>query len=308
MFLTTSLPCVVDVAIDVDKIREVADVLRGLSLERDRYLDDRLYPPPSDPREDQLAYFTAMVAVDHRTSTPLGSFEGYIDGEFFHGADALWRLGRKAYDAGLFKAERLADLKPEEARRLFSIGDKTVWDLNVRLFLLRDLGRKALRAGGFESLIPETISGLIERLKPIRAYEDPVAKKALLLAKFLDGRGLVKFKDPENFDVPVDNHLSRIAYRLGIVDVDYKALFEGVELSREEDAEVRNKVKLAWRLVSRFSGVDPFTLDDFLWSFGRRICVREGPRCAQCPFRRICRANAVGQYPPEHTHVLTWYY
>lgn len=302
------LPRAVDVAIDVDKIREVADVVRGLGLKRDRYLDERFYPPPSDPREDQLAYFTAMVAVDHRTSTPFGPFEGYINGEFFHGADALWRLGRLAYDDGLFKAERLAELGPDDAKRLFSIGGIPVWDINVRLLLLRDLGRKALRAGGFEALIPDKVSELIERLRRIRAYEDPVAKKALLLAKFLDGRGLVEFKDPENFDVPVDNHLSRIAYRLGIADVDYRYLFEGVELSREEDVEARRKVKLAWRLVSKFSGIDPFTLDDFLWSFGRKVCVRDRPKCDECPFKAVCKARSLGQYPPEHAHALTWYY
>ncbi|MEZ0248114.1 MAG: iron-sulfur cluster loop [Thermoproteus sp.] len=294
--------------IDVDKTRAVADVIKILRLERDRYLDGRFYPPLDDPREDQLAYFVSMVAVDHRTSTPLGPFKGYIDGEFFHGADALWRLGRKAYDDGLFKAERLAELTPKDAERLFSIGGEKVWDFNVRLFLLRDLGRKALLAGGFEALVPNAVAQLAERLRHIRAYEDPVRKKVLLLAKFLDGRGLVKFVDPENFDVPVDNHLSRIAYRLGIVDVDYKFLFLGVELDREEDVEVRNKVKLAWRLVAKFSGVDPFTLDDFLWSFGRRVCIREFPKCGQCPFRSICKAHALGSYPPEHAHTLTWYY
>ena len=297
-----------DVAVDVDRARSAADIVGRLGLRRDAYDDGRFYPPRSDPREDQLAFFVAMVAVDHRTSTPLGPFEGHIDGEFFHGADALWRLGRKAYDEGLFKAERLAELTPGEAERLFSIGGARVWDFHVRMFLLRDLGRKALRAGGFEALIPDAVAEMAERLRRVRAYEDPVGKKALLLAKFLDGRGLVKFKDPENFDVPVDNHLSRIAYRLGIADVDYGQLFEGLELGREEDAEVRQKVKLAWRLVAKFSGVDPFTLDDFLWSFGRRVCTREAPKCGQCPFRSICKANGLGQYPPEHTHLLTWYY
>lgn len=294
--------------IDVDKISAVAEALRKLKIERDRYLDDRYYPPQSDPRERQLAYFISVVAVDHRTSTPLGAFEGYIDGEFYHGADALWRLARKAYDEGLFEPERLAKLTPEDAERLFSINGVKVWDFNVRLFLLRDLGAKAIEAGGFQGLIDDTIEGLAAKLSRVRAYEDPVRKKVLLLAKFLDGRGLVQFKDRENFDVPVDNHLSRIAYRLGIVDVDYDILFKGLELTREEDVEVRNKVKLSWRLVAKFSGLDPFALDDFLWSFGRRVCVRDRPRCEECPLRDVCKARSLGRYPPEHAHTLTWYY
>lgn len=296
-----------DLILDVDKAAEVADVVKGLGLKRDRYLDERYYPPPDDPRELQLAYFAAVVAVDHRTST-FGPFEGYIDGEFYHGADALWRLARRAYPE-VFSPDRLASLSLEDGMRLFSIGGRAVWDLGVRVLLLRDLGRKAAEAGGFAKWLDAgSVAELAERLKRARAYEDPVKKKTLLLAKFLDGRGLLKFSDPQNFDVPVDNHVSRIAYRLGIVDVDYSWLFSGVELTREEDVEVREKIKLAWRLVSKFSGVDPFTLDDFLWSFGRAVCTRDSPKCGRCPLRAVCKANRLGQYPPEHTHSLTWYY
>lgn len=299
-----------DPVIDVDRITAVAAVVKGLGLKRDSYLDERLYPPHGDPPELQLAYFAAVVAVDHRTSTPFGSLEGYIDGEFYHGADALWRLARRAYegDEGLFTPKRLAELSPGEAEAFLSLGSLRVWDFYTRVLLLRDLGKKALRAGGFDKLIAPRLSETFKRLEAARAYEDPVRKKALLLAKFLDGRGLAKFEDPQNFEVPVDNHLSRVAYRLGIVDVDYGPLFEGVELTREEDIEIRERIKAAWRLVSRFSGVDPFTLDDFLWGFGRRICTRESPNCSSCPFKEVCKARSLGRYPPEHAHSLTWYY
>jgi len=297
------------IAIDVDKAEEVASRLRELRIERDRYETPRLYPPMGDPREDQLAFFTAMVAVDHRTSTPWDSFEGYIGGEFYHGADALYRLGRLAYDEGLFKAERLANLTPREALKLFSVGGKTLWDFYTRLYLLRDLGKKALARGGFEGLVSVgSIKELRERLAKVRAYEDPVAKKTLLLAKFLDGRRLADFKDVNEADVPVDNHLSRISYRLGIVEVDYDFLESGVETSRDEDIRLRETVKTAWRIVAKFADLHPFALDDFLWNFGRTVCIRERPNCGQCPLREVCKAHKLGRYPPEHLHLATWYY
>jgi len=101
-------------AIDVDKAEAVADVLKSVGVRRDSYLDPRLYPPPDDPLEDQLAYFVSMAAIDHRTGL-WEPFEGVVGGEFFHGADALYRLGRLAYGRGFFKAEKLAELAPSEA-------------------------------------------------------------------------------------------------------------------------------------------------------------------------------------------------
>jgi len=294
--------------IDVDRAESVAAVLKSVDIRRNDYTDPRFYPPKEDPAEDQLAYFVTMVAIDHRTSL-WEPFEGVIDGEFFHGADALYRLGRLAYAHGFFKAERLAQITPKEAEPLLKIGDRRVWDFHTRVLLLRDVGKKTSRVGGFEKLVQrESLKKLKESLKELRAYEDPVEKKIMLLAKFLDGRGLAEFKDLEEADVPVDNHLSRIAYRLGILDINYDFLESGVEVSREEDIRLRQLVKTAWRIVAKFADLHPFALDDYLWSFGRTVCTRENPKCDVCPFKDVCKAHAMQRYPPEHLHLITWYY
>ena len=294
-------------AIDVDKAEAVANVLKAVGVKRDNYLDPRLYPPPDDPLEDQIGYFMAMTAIDHRTSL-WEPFEGIVEGEFFHGADLLYRLGRLAYNRGFFKAEKLAQLRPDEADVLLTINGKRVWDFHTRILLLRDVGKKALRIGGFANIPRDSLKKLKETIKQMRAYEDPVEKKVLLLAKFLDGRRLADFKDIEEADVPVDNHVSRIAYRLGIVDLNYDFLESGVETTREEDIRLRELVKTAWRIVAKFADLHPFALDDYLWNFGRRICTRENPKCNACPFKDICKAHSLRRYPPEHLHLATWYY
>lgn len=295
------------VAIDVDKAEEVANILKKVEIRQD-YLNPLFYPPPGDSRESQLAYFTAMVAIDHRTSTPWEAFEGEIGGRFYHGADALYRLGRILYDKEFFKAEKLANLTPIDAAELFTIGGKKVWDFYTRIYLLRDLGKKVAARGGFEALSVDSLKKLKVELSNFRAYEDPAGKKVMLLAKFLWGRKLVEFKDVEEADVAVDNHLSRVAYRLGVVDIDYGFLESGVETTREEDVRLREVVKTGWRIVSRFVDIHPFHLDDFLWSFGRSVCRRESPQCGVCPFREVCKANSLSRYPPEHLHLATWYY
>ncbi len=296
-------------------ITSVSDLITSLSLQRDTYEDPCLYPPPDDDIERQMVFFAAMVAIDHRTSTPLTKFE--LSGKRkLRGADLLYYLGVRTYKEtpAMFTAEGLMNLKVNEARRILCTAETCVWDLHTRIFLLRDLGKKVVEyyGGKFENLLRvETISQLSRRLEPFRAYEDPVKKKTFLLAKFLEGRGLVKFRDPENFQVAVDNHLTRLALRLGIVRLSedyYRRIERSEEFTSEEDYRLRLAIREAWKRVSMRSGVDPFTLDDFLWKFGRTTCLPENPRCNSCPFSSVCFSRSVNRFWKEHAHVITWYY
>ncbi len=303
-----------DLELEYRHIRRVSKIFERMELRRDKYEDPRYFPPPDCDVELQLAYYTVMVGIDHRTSSPFGQFEGYVDGEFFHGADLLYRLGMKIFEEEpeFFLAENLARLASERAMRLISFNGKPLWDYHVRTLLIRDIGIKVMEYydGSFRRLLNiNTIAEMIERLSIMRAYEDPVHKKIYLLAKFLDGRGLLRFRDPENFHVPVDNHLARIAIRLGIVMLsDYEPIIKRIEVTRDEDITIRTKIMTAWKEVSKISGYDPFTLDDFLWSFGRKICTRDNPKCQNCPLNQVCIARENRTYWPEHRHTLTWYY
>jgi len=296
------------------KIKDLSEIIADLDLSYNHYYDPRFYPPSNTDKEIQLGYFIAMVAIDHRTSNLLGRFEGTIDGEIFHGADLLYRLGMKKFEKNpeFFVAEKLANVREKDILDLISWKGKLVWDYHVRTFLLRDIGTKTLEYfdGRFTKLLNvSTITQLIDRLAHFRAYEDPVQKKIFLLAKFLYGRGLVLFKDRENFEVAVDNHLSRIAIRIGIVELsDYSVIDKQIELTRDEDISIRMTIREAWKEVSKESGYSPFILDDYLWKFGRSICIWSSPKCEKCPFTRICLAHNKKHFWNEHRHILTWYY
>ncbi len=294
--------------VDAEAVGRVSALISGLGLSRDRYEDLLFFPPKDDEVERQLGFFLFMVAIDHRTRTELTDFSANIRGKRLSGADLLYYLGMRVYeDERSFTPEWLARLTQEEAKHLLCFEGNCVWDLYTRIFLLRDLGRK-IKGGLAELLLVDRIEELMSNLSGFRAYEDPVRKKTFLLAKFLDGRGLARF-DGEKY-VPVDNHLTRIAIRLGIVIPSGDLLEwirEGRELTREEDVTVRMAVREAWKEVSNRSGVDPFTLDDFLWPFGRSTCMKD-PHCNSCPFSEVCRSNSTGEYWEEPKHTLTWYY
>ncbi|RLG84953.1 MAG: hypothetical protein DRO18_06540, partial [Thermoprotei archaeon] len=169
-----------------------------------------------------------------------------------------------------------------------------------------------------------TSYGFIDRLKAFKAYSDPVEKKAYLLTKFLARRRILKYSDEVNAEVPVDNHLTRIALRIGLISIRgplFDKVIKEVEVNYEEDIWIRLYIRKAYKLLSRRLGIDPLILDDFLWFFGRKCCVYEKPFCITkipckglglefkvCPFKEFCKAFKDKVILNEHTYRNTYYY
>ncbi|MCY0868691.1 MAG: iron-sulfur cluster loop [Desulfurococcus sp.] len=312
--------------IDTAVVDRVSRVLKNNKekLETLDLCDTRFYPPCNESTENVLRYFTVMVAMDHRLSRPGRPYEAELEDGFYHGADLLYRLGARKFseDPGFFDPARLASIRLEEVESWLSVGGARPPDLEVRTLLLRDLGLKITRLYGGEvkRILEEskgrlygTMSepGLIDLLRVFRAFEDPVEKKSLLLAKFLARRGILNTAG--RLGIPVDNHLSRIAYRLGIVMVSgslWGKIRSGVEVTREEDILLRMAVRRGYELISEKSGVDPSIVDDYFWLMGRRVCLRDGePKCDQCLFKGFCRARRNRSFMVrEHSYYNTWYY
>jgi len=325
--------------IDEEQARRVASALQG-ALSRytpDTFDDPCCYPPRDEDPETVAMYFLVLVAMDHRLSRPGRTYEAVIGGRRYHGADLLYRLGKRMLDTnpGFFDAKNLAKVREEDILHWLCVGDTCPPDPGLRAALLRDLGRKLLLHynGSALRLVEESNGylhswdpgspGLVERLRVFEAYSDPVEKKPMLLAKFLERRGLLVVRDPWNRRVPVDNHVSRIALRLGIVRPEpslYRRIVERRELSPWEDIALRIAIREAWHLVAESMRVNDFVLDDILWTMGRKVCLPGRPLCNQCRDHPICSGNkcalhqvcpvARGEESPldEHVFYNTWWY
>ncbi len=308
------------ITINDEQISEIAREFKKIHIEEDPFTDPRYYPPPEDDYEHVVSYFFTMVAIDHRTSI-FKEYKAKIGSEEYKGADLLWRLGIEMYerDPDFFLPQNLAKLTIDTVRKWLTIDKTEIWDPGTRTLLLQDLGKKTViyHNSKFTNILKKSegrIRGensITRLLKQYRAYEDPVEKKTFLLIKFLTRRKLIQIKDPENLELPIDNHLTRIAIRLGIVEPSKeleKLIQEEIELDKETDIEIRLTIRQAWKKLTQKAEIEPTKLDDYLWNHGRKTCTPENPKCNQCPLKNTCKANQTEKYLKEHKHQLTWYY
>ena len=270
------------------------------------YLD-----PPKQATPDQVAdYYFFMVAIDYRTSTTQGHFEGTLNGNFFHGADLMYALAIQKWKESpeYFTAQSMQHISDEEVGNWLSIineGKKMViYNPQERAELLRDSG-EALKKRGYTSsmelvhqsegyLIRDNSKGLLQVLKNFKAYSDPVSKKSFLWIKFLSGRGLFHIQDPDNLNVPVDNHLIRIALRTGIIKIQNEEiktrLREEDPFKLSEDIELREIVRFAFKKILQSKNISFGGLDDLLWVLGRTHCVHSrNPLCHNYEHNPSCQ-------------------
>ncbi|RLE54801.1 MAG: hypothetical protein DRJ26_01510 [Candidatus Methanomethylicota archaeon] len=334
------------VSMNIDACRLLGLLIKRLRLAPSSFTDARFYPSLKCSADLAVNYFFFMVAIDHRTGFEGVPFEGLVEGEMFSGAMLLWRLGKLKFDEDpeFFTPKRMVSVTASEVADWLKVEKpypREVWDPDVRAFLLRDAATRLVEEYGGSALnlirasrgfLFNNGEGLVERLRKFRAYEDPVGKKSFLLVKFLERRAFISIVDEDNLEVPVDNHLSRVALRLGLVSVDEDTLdkiMRREEFTPAEDYAMRMRIKEAYKLTSAFAKIKPTLLDDFLWLLGKTCCSQETPVCAfgcsrdrcplldligdcrgECILAPVCRARSDPklQLLPEHKFTNTWYY
>ena len=323
----------------IEKISKISQVLSKVlkGIKPDPFTDPRYYPPKNEDPESVSRFFFFMVAIDHRVSRPSKPYIAEINGEVYEGADLLYRLGKITYDEdpSFFDPNRLKYISAHDIKKKFDISNAAIPDPETRAELLRDAATKLLEfyKGEVINIIKESKNflkhkgrGFIERLRIFKAYSDPVEKKSYLLAKFLERRKILEVKDWWNAEVPVDNHLVRIAFRLNLVTLDKETenrIRRYEEFKWHEDVEIRLAIRLAYKHLSKTLGISPFYLDDFLWLFGKRCCNTEKPVCKSrcndkcyeikgcienCIFLELCKEANATRPITEYNYYSTWYY
>jgi len=318
-------------AVDESRCTAVGIMLRDKLKNYKYYMfDDPLENPDLGKfeREPVMDFYGGVINIDHHFWRKEGEAVipdfGLINGEKIKGATFLWRksISMLEKNPDFFSAKNMANMPKELYVEWLSddTGKIPIYDPeNIRLQLTRDFGRKLLekydgtidniyRKSGHQLLpleadwMPRDIPqiGFLTGCEVFDAYRDfPFYKKANLVAKVLERRGLWKFEDPENKKPPIDYHLPNIAYKTGMVTLSQT--LESVIRKRwllrpDEEFDLRLASVKAYEIVSTMSGIEPYHLDDHPWNESRKYCQKLPPNCdgegekRQCLFREACAA------------------
>ena len=238
-----------------------------------------------------------------------------LDGRDLKGSDFLWRACTRAAENNpdLFSPASLAAMNNHQLSAIFHADDGTnplpLWPEHIALIRgyaqwFADRATTPADVLRTVNAAPKPLFALLATLADIPGYaEDPLQKKAMLLAIVLENRPehFLKVSDPESAVPIIDYHLQRSALRTGLVRVADPALRAKLA-ARELLGEAAEKAVRAatyeaiGKLMAR-SGLSAAAVDWFFFQNRTRCPEMTAPRCAECPVQPIC-AQAADLFQP----------
>lgn len=229
-----------------------------------------------------------------------------LDGRDLKGSDFLWRACTRALqaDPAAFRPAALARQPDAGLDALFhdDAGNNPLPMWPEHLDLIRGYARwfadQASSPAGVLRRVqtaPRPLNALLETLAAIPGYaEDPLQKKAMLLAIVLENRPehFLAVADPGSAVPIIDYHLQRSVLRTGLVRVAPSALRRKLETRRrvepaEEEAVRAAAYEAIARLMAR-SGLSAAAVDWFFFQNRTRCPESIEPACPACPVQSVC--------------------
>ena len=229
-----------------------------------------------------------------------------IDGRPLKGSDFLFRACTRAWQQKprAFLPATLQTQTDAQLDELFrgdnALNPLPMWPEHLALirgyadwFVARNLEPASLLRRA--AAAPQPLQALLDALAEIPGYaEDPLRKKAMLLAIVLENRPehFLKVTDPESAVPIIDYHLQRSALRTGLVHVEDPALREKLEARRRlaaaEEAAVRAATGDAINQLMKHTGLSAAAVDWFFFQNRTRCPETTAPDCPACPVQAIC--------------------
>jgi sugar/nucleoside kinase (ribokinase family) len=320
-------PCV---RVDDDQVQRIAHLIAHLpEVQPFRFVGD-FFPDVADP--GTLDWFFAVTLqqfgfwektkTSHRATEAQRNSEklsdsvppwlysrpliATLDGRSLKGSDYLFAAYRRAIDrdSGFFTPDRQAALTAEELAAAWRAddGSNPMPAFDLHLEMAQSYGRDMLALGvtpremveqANHSTTPrQTFLSLLDHIGGYK--EDPLRKKAMLLALILEQRPEKFLRPaPNEAELPViDYHLMRSCLRTGLVEViddDLRSKLIGREgLSGAEEWAVRFAAYQAIQRVQSHSGRSMGAVDWFFFNARRRCPEMTEPDCANCAIDAVC--------------------
>lgn len=240
---------------------------------------------------------------DNRWEAPMVS---PIDGRKLKGSDFLFRAVTRAWqnDPQIFQPARLAAASDPDLDRIFlsdeGVNPLPMWPEHLALirgyadwFVSRDLTPVAVLRDAASSETP--LAALLATCREIPGYaEDPMQKKAMLLAIVLENRPekFLPVRDPQSAVPIIDYHLQRSALRTGLVRVENPDLDRKLRarelLHESEETAVRSATFDAISQLMQRTGLPAAVIDWFFFQNRTRCPETTEPDCPACPVQTLC--------------------
>ena len=305
-------------ALNIMQIDGIARLLRDIPDLPDLDYAGALYPPPG--AKHALDYFFGTVLHQYGFweddgGRYIGPMFARIGGERLKGSDFVWKAAARtaAGEPDFFNPDFQAEITPEGLAAAF--GDDSgacplpIFDSHVTL--ARGYGRDLLGRGLTPKKIVDAANAsrhplktLLLALGEIPGYrEDPLRKKALLLALILDRRPerFLTVKDPENWAPIVDYHNIRTALRTGMAEARDDALRSKLLrrefVTKEEEGAVRKKTFDAIVRLLESSGAGVARIDALFFGARKTCPEMTRPDCPRCLLETVC-AKKIDLFQP----------
>ena len=147
---------------------------------------------------------------------------------------------------------------------------------------------------------PNPVSAMLNMLTSVGGYkEDPLAKKAVLLAVILANRPERFLFPADRYPLPittfppiVDYHIQRSALRVGLVNINDADLLDKIRsrslLAEADESQIRRAVYEAMERLVEVSGKGIAALDWFFFQNRRRCPEMTEPDCPHCEIQSVC--------------------
>jgi sugar/nucleoside kinase (ribokinase family) len=294
--------------VDTARTADIAAVLGNVAAAS--ALDFCGSPFPEDGNPVAIEILT--VATLHQYGFWRGTDRGYggpmwatIDGIRRKGSDFIWHAFTRAAanDPTVLHHRRLAGepllfdaicTDDDGACPIPDVGSHRVLQQAYAAFIGGRGGMRSLIDRANEAADP--LAALLDSLSRTPGFgEDPLAKKANLLALILASRPerFLDLRGPTKIAPIVDYHIMRTMLRTGcvhIVDADRRTLLADrawIDAASEIGIRLAARdaiLELCWR-----AGLDVASVDGFLFSLGRSLCLEtEPPKCEVCSLEPAC--------------------
>jgi endonuclease III len=259
-------------AIDDLKAIKIAGRLYNQFYSRQGFFADYSMPEYVLPRNlekgsrEHALFLTYVISIDYMTD-----------------AVKLWKRSRGAYELhpDMFTPKEILKVSPKTVEnfvkklgaRYYTNAAKT-W-----IKISKVLAEKYDEDPGNLTKEPLEIAEVKQKLKDFPYLRGN--KLANFYIRAMGETGLLKVKDFEDLDIPVDKQVARFTLYTGVL----KLLSEQF-VGCAQEQPLRGLIEEAWRRAAKTLGTAPWKLDEPIWTVGSKLCSER--KCGQCPVEDLC--------------------